>query len=451
MKYAVFTFSFEGGPIAAKLQDEGCEVILAVVEDRKDLAVKGEKVKPEDPEEKKRRLSIYDGIVPKMSAKEAVARLLKDPNPEDWFVFFDMNYLFKYAEMLKGKGFKGNFPLEEDRVLEEDRDKAKDFVKKNYPDLKVAEVHEFKTVDEAVKFLEGTQDAWVAKGFDADAKTVCPDRDDPELAREQIISALYKYREAYEKGGFILEKKIPDVKELTPEIHFYDGVPLFTTLDIELKPLGAGNTGIMTGCAADLVFQTDLDAPINGMAFPKAVYDMAKKHEGWFIWDASLLFDPSTDEAYFGEFCANRCGWNALITEASLVPSLKDFFGKIALKENPLGSVEDMAASVRVFSFDDSNHPREGINVVVQDPQNIWLMDVKEEDDKLETTGYTWDAAIVTGQGSDPKSAAKDAYTNLDSLSIEGSYVRPLHDYLSVAYGGSIINRYRYGLKQNLY
>lgn len=334
MNYYVFTFSGEGLPIAKKLQDEGQNVTVAMIEDNKDILTKDEKHNPEEKHEKERRMALYDGIVPKVSAKEAVSKI-KAMSPEkqkETFLFFDFNHCFKYSEELMGTECQGNFPTSKDREMEVSRDEAKAFVEKNYPSLKVAENQEFKSAKDGIKFLSESQDAWVLKGMDEDAKTVVPDTNDPEQANPQVMQALETSGKSYEKSGYILEKMIPNLIEVTPEIHFYNGKPLATTMDIELKRFGGGNTSVMTGCSADLVFETEMESEINKMAFPPVVYEMAKKHKGWFVWDASILFDKDTGEAFFGEYCPNRVGYNCFYSEMTLVGSAKDFFERLVLK-----------------------------------------------------------------------------------------------------------------------
>jgi hypothetical protein len=158
LKYVIFTFSGEGAGLAYRLKQEGNEVLLAVLKEEKDIKTRVEKPgKPEDPEDKKRRLSIMDGLLQKMDAWEAVKELKKIPPQKRsrYFLFFDMNHCWRLSEALEGMGFNGNFPTEEDRLLEVDRDETKKFVEKEYPDLEVTKVFKFDKIVEAIKFLNG--------------------------------------------------------------------------------------------------------------------------------------------------------------------------------------------------------------------------------------------------------------------------------------------------------
>ena len=152
-KYIWFTYDGCGLSIAKKLQEEGNEVLVAQIQDASELGVD----KTEKDEDKKLRLSLFDGLLEKVDAKEMIKKMSKMENKEEYFVVFDFNNLWKYSEMALKLGFtNGFFPTKADWEFEEDRDGGKDFVKKHYKDLSVAEVHEFKTIEEGIDFLEGT-------------------------------------------------------------------------------------------------------------------------------------------------------------------------------------------------------------------------------------------------------------------------------------------------------
>src|SRR5258708_31290170 len=327
-RFYCLTFSGEGIPVALMLQKEGVECVVGTIQDNKDILTGCEKHKPEDPEEKKRRLSLGGGMVKVVTAEKLVRMAKSDPNPKEAFWFTDFNHGFVFAEQVMGIGMPGLFPTEEDRMLEVNRDDAKKFVEKNYPKLKVAEHHDFKTAKEGIAFLGSTYSIWCLKGCDEDAPTTVPDTDNVDIARNQLIDSLSDPDKGkkFEKSGYLLEEKITNPVEITPEAIFYDGKLLCVTIDLELKRKNDGELGRMSGCAADLVFPIDTMSKIVNMAFPPVVYKMAKSHKGMFIWDASLLFDPKTGEPYMGEFCANRPGYNAFYDELALLDEKKEYF-----------------------------------------------------------------------------------------------------------------------------
>lgn len=456
MKFVVFTFDGHGLPLAYKLKQEGQDVVVGQIIDPNEVISSQEEAEKEDDEYKQRRLALFEGMVEKIPAHKLVDQLKKVSNPQDYFLFFDLNSLFRYADELKDLGFHGNFVTEEDYLFEVDRDGAKDFVRKYYPKLNIAEIKEFKKVSEAVRFLEKTDEVWVLKANDENASAVVPDIDDPELAARQLIQNLEQSPELYEGKGFILELLIPNVMEFTPEKLYYDGVPIATTLCCENKPLGAGNISVMTGCAADIVFPTDMEDRINKIAFPPIVDEMAKKHKGLFIWDASILINKRDGKMYFGEFCSNRPGYNSIFTELCQLPSTAHFFESLTKKENPftLGTV---GTSIRIFNLHRDERDIQVLSGMQLEykPEiwkDLWFFDARiDKKGRLINVGDTWNLAVMTGSGKSINEAVNRLYKNMEGFSFLEAYYRPKADYLSLGYSTSLINRLNYGLERNLY
>lgn len=454
MKYIIFTFSGEGLGLAEQLQSEGEHVTVAQIADLKTICLKEELkgLEDEDPDKKKARLSMYDGVVKKHDADTVLRNLKKVKNPSEYFLFFDFNHCFQYAEKLRGMGFKGNFPTEDDRRFETDRDAAKDFVKKYYTGVKIGEKHEFKTIDEGKKFLSDTDELWVLKPFDdnSDAKTKVPDAEDPKQAGEELMTALDAHKEGFESQGYVMELMIPDAIEITPQKIYYDGEPLYASVDIELKRLGS-SIGPMTGCAADLVFPIDFKSKIAKVAFPEIVDKMAKDHEGLFIWDISILVNPHNGKLYMGEFCPNRPGYNAFYNEIRLAGLASEYLQAIVEKKNPMEYAPAFGASVRMFMIREGG-VKSDIGITVDDAKmnDLWFMDMKKEKDAPMTAGYIWDVAIATGQGDTIEEAAKIAYENSEGVQFDNKYQRQIFDYLSDE-ADSLQKRYEYGKKNDLY
>lgn len=456
MKYVFITFNALSLPVAYKLQQEGHEVIVGQIEDVKDYVMEEEAGKAEETDfNKKRRLDLFKRMLEIRPAASVIDMLLKS-KPEEYFVFFEENNLYRWADKIRHLPFEGNFPTKEDYLFEIDRDFAKKFVRKHYPRLYTPDVKEFSTIDKAVKFLRETKEIWVLKGKDDAAPTFVPDVDVPDLANAQVIDMLENFPAKYMKLGFILENFIPSIVELTPEIMFYDGVPLFTTIGIENKSFGSGNLSIQTGCAEDLVFPTYMEDRINRIAFPPIVYEMAQNHKGLFIWDASLLINRKDGKIYFGEFCSNRPGYNSFFTELSQVKTVHEFFasciGKVpALKPGTVGT------SLRLFNMNrdqDTQQLSENmtVNYTAEIEKDLWLWDVKRNrSGKILTVGTDWNLAIITGAGKSINEAVNKLYKNVDGFSFVGSYYRSEDDYISQDYSTSILNRLNYGLDRGLY
>lgn len=457
-KLFIFDLYFEALPIAKMLEDEGVEVYVGIVQDMDDTRTKGEKPKKEKPEDKKKRLTLYDGMLKhKMTAQELVETIKRIGDPKDSFVLTAFNTCWKYAQMVSGLGIPGIYPTEEDRIMEVDREKAKEFIRKHYPKVEEIEEHEFKKVDDALKFLESSEDVWVVKGYAESAPTFVTDSDEPDVAKASIVQKLKDEQKEYEKGGFILEKKIQNVIEITPEMWFVNGKRVASNVDLENKRVNAGEIGFMTGCAADLVFPTDLDAPVNEIAFPPIVDTLAKKHASVMVWDLSLLFDPDTGKVYPGEFCACRPGYNAFLSELALRDDKAGFFEALMASRSPYeGRAGDFAASVRIFNFSPSNGlirvPEGKVIDADEDTwRDLWLFDVKKERGEIVTVGTDYQVAVVTGVGSTIQDAANHCYKYVEGVRLDDKVYRPKEDYLSTKYASSIPNRYKYGKRMGLW
>ncbi len=455
MKYIVFTFDGSGTPVAQHLQMEGQDVVLALVQSMSSLAAPGDDIYMEGRKDKEGRLSVFDGIVKKKSAEELLKEMKTYKNPQDYFVFFDTNGLYALAEQIKDLGFHGNFPTHEDYLYEMDRDKAKEFVKKYYSKLHIARKKEFAKVADAKKFLANTDEVWVLKANSESLTAFVPSVDDPILASHAVIEVLDKDAASYESEGFILEVLIPSVMEVTPEKIYYDGEPVATCIDIENKPIGSGNISVQTGCAADLVFPIAMEERINQIAFPPIVDELAKKHKGLFYWDASILINKRDGKMYFGEFCPNRPGYNAIFTEFAQCGSVHEYFENIVQKKNPftLGTV---ASSIKIFNLHRDNDTQQILGGLTVDfapevEKDIWLWDAKKKGKKLVNTGYGDIIAVITGSGTSVEEAVNRMYRNLEKFSFLDAYYRPKADFLSLGYSTSILNRLNYGMDRGLY
>lgn len=438
MKYIFFTYDHVGTSIARKLIEEGNTVILAVIQDASEL----KNDKKEDADKKKERLALFDGMIQKHDAKKVLKMMTKIKNKDEWFVIFDFNCLWRYSEAVLKMGFtQGFFPLKKDFDFEEDRDAGKKMVKENYPTLKVAEVHEFKSVEEGISFLESdtSGNIYVLKSYDGDGSTVVPMSEDPELAKEELRGALELEQKDYEKKGYILEQKIINPLEITPQAVFYNGELVCTNVDIENKPLGAGSVGCMTGCAGNLIIKTELKDKINKIAFPKVVYDRAKEHKGLFVWDASILIDQKDGSLYFGEFCANRWGYDAMFAELMMCDSVSSYFESIVKGKNPY--IKTFGVGVRMFNL--KKHKDVPI-IFKKDEEGVFMYDCLIKEDKIVSTGTEWDLLSVNGADDNPDKAVEKCYNTLDGVSFTNGYYRPKFDFVSLEYQNSILNRFNY-------
>ncbi len=447
MKYIIFTYKGEGLAVAYHLMREGADVTVGMVEDPKELGI------GDDTEEnifKTARHSLYSGMLDVVPAKYLIKAMAKLPNKDNYWVHVDFNCLFRYAKQIRDMGFKyGNFPTKEDYSLESDRAKAKELVEKYYPSVQIGEFKEFSKIEEAIEFLEETDEVWVLKGSNESAKTRAPRTKNARWGATLLTDSLKKDKAEYENGGFILERRIHDMHELTPQMYLWNGKPIMTNVNIELKEVGAGNEGTQTGCGGDLVIQTNIEDEINKISFPQAIIDQYKGDVGLRLLDISLYYKDG--QYFFGEFCPNRFGYDSNFTEMEMSGDrLQDYFEKIREGKNPL--IKKFGAATRIHSLGDTdNVPKDFAESGLRfqfDPdyeKHIWLYDVTKDYDteSLVTTGFSWDLGVFTGASDDLQKAVELAYEAAEHLYIEKSMKRPMEDFLSEGYDGSIMRRYR--------
>jgi hypothetical protein len=449
MTYVFISHDCYPFPIAKHLLDEGNEVLFGLVENLEDLGIDG-LIDDETPEEKDERLANHDGIIDKMSVDDVLAILedVEDKDKNDYFFFFDYNYLYPIAEQVLEMGFKsGLFVTEEDYKVEKDREEAKQFVKKNYPRIKIADYVSFNDVQDGIDYVTESKDVLCLKSNGNLGKTVVPKTDNLEQAKEQIINALVNYADEYEKGGFVLEKKIPNCLEVTPIMVFYDGKYVYSVVEFENKPYGAGNIGAQKGGSQSLNIRTEQNCEINKIAFPPAIYELAKKHIGLYIADCGLLYDGK--DFWFTEYCGNRYGWDGFYSEAVMrdegKPFITDYFDDIAAGRNPLKS--KYGAALRLFNYEgdmeDTSDPvgDEPIKWDKSIDEHLFLYNVNEDGEEIVTTSNMDFVGCLTSGGNSAEEAVKGIYKMLDKFYFEKLYYRPMFDFLSKDYGSSIPNR----------
>lgn len=452
LNFIIFTYDCTILPIAHKLEKEGNRVIVGIIEDKKDILLPEEEYRPENPEQKKNRLSIYDGLLDKFSAKEVVKLMKRIKDKENWIVLTDSNSNFLYTELALEMGFtKGIFPTKEDRTMETDRKKAKDFVKENYKGITVAEVKPFKSVPDGIAFLNESDDLWVLKSSGDAGDTCCPDSDDVDICRDELIAKLEEMKGEYEQNGFILEPRILEPIELTPEIMFWDGVPICTSLDIELKTIGAGSA-VQTGCMANLIVKTDFEDHINKIAFPEIVHEMAKKRTGLFVWDLSILIDKK-GKLFFGEYCSQRFGWDSFPTELAMSADdegskvCTPFFASLLYKQNPLRKTYGMGIRLLNIGSGGKMVERGTVEVKSEAEHCVYLYEVKQEKDgTIVSTATGFDFAVATAACDNLFRAIEECYKYAEMVMFEGKYIRPKFDIMSYEYSASILRRLDYAM-----
>lgn len=447
MRYVFFAEECYPYCLAKHLIDEGEDVIVATVRDKKELMLPN--AYSEDAETKRNRLSIYDGMLKKQPVGRVLDLLsrVKKSAQHEYFFFFDYIDMYKLGEKLLRMGFRvGHFPTEFYFHLEKDRLFAKHFVDQSYPRVKVAEAHNFKKIQDGIKFLQKTDDIYVLKSNGKFGKTVVPKTEDPEVAREVLIDAMMKQRSDYEKQGFLLEKKIVNALEVTPVMVFWNGKPVYSVVELENKEIGSGNIGEQKGGNQALSIRTDINCELNWIAFPKVTRAMARTKPGLTVWDCGLLFDGR--DFWFTEFCGDRFGWDGILSEMVMrddgKPFVGNFFRDLVNGESPL--LNEYGASVRIFTGIGGKKELEEETPFYYNEKianYLFLYNVKKSGKNIVSVpGYDFVGAVV-GASDTVEGAVGKAYDCLDSLYYEKIYFRPQSDFLGTDYRTAILNRLR--------
>lgn len=430
--WITLTLDATGMAVAQHLHEEGHESIIGQVQDKKEL----HKEEEEDPKDKKKRLKIFDGMMKKYPAADLVKALKKVKNKDEYFIYCDRNDLWPYAEELLKAGFtKGIFPLKQDFDLEKEREEAMNFVEEHYMDIQIIPHQKVGTVEEARELVRESECPLVIQS-EGDFVNTIVGPDDVEQSKQTILAALDKHEKEYSQGEIILKEKLVQPVEITPQIVFWNGEPVFTDIDIETKNIGdAENNGNQVGCGTNLIIRTELLDEINRIAFPPKVYEMAKEHVGLFVFDISIYI---TDNGlYFGEFCSNRFGYDALQTEMTMAHGSSKYFEAVMQGKNPIADFK-YGAAVRAFNLKE----KEDEEIKYENWKPVWMYDAYRKDDKILTVGECWDLAVVTGRGQTIDEAVKNAYDNYDGLTFKEKYCRTKEDFLG-DYPTSIIRRYK--------
>lgn len=431
--FITLSSGWDGMPIAFHMQEEGMKSIVGQVQSKTELKQEDD----EKPDEKEERLAQYEGMVQKYPTQKLVKALKKVKNKDEYFIYCDQNALWPLAEELLKAGFKnGLFPTEEDYNMEKEREAAMEFVEEHYPDVQIIPHEKYKTVEEARQAVEESEVPLVIQS-EGDFVSTIVGPDDVEQSKITIMAALDKHEKEYSKGEIILKEKLIKPIEITPQIVFWNGEPVFTDIDIETKNIGDGeNNGNQVGCGTNLIIKTEFEDEINRIAFPEKVYEMAREHTGIFVWDISLYFTDSG--IYFGEFCSNRFGYDALMTEMAMSGGSSHYFKAIQNSQNPLKA--RFGAAVRVFNLNRTKEQEIAIIDEVKD--SVWLYEVTKKDDKMLSVGDCWDLGVVTGTGETVEEAIEATYKNYEGLNFKEKYTRTKDDFLA-DYPTSIVRRFK--------
>lgn len=427
-KFLIITSFGEGLSIAHHLIMEGKDVLVGMVDDMQSV---GEK-ESEDKDTHKLRWTMYDGILQKMTVEKLMDKVKNFKDKEEWCVLFDFNTQWRYAEEFLKMGFiYGLFPSRLDYKLESDREFAKQFVLKNYPGVKVAEVEEFKDIEGGIEFINESDEFWALKGNDTSASTVVPRTKLIENVKAELIDALQAGKESYEKKGFIFERQIRDGLEVCPEMIFMDGKRVASNIDLEDKGFSATDSSEMYGCSLNVIRETPMECPLNEVAFPEAVDKLAKKHQGLFYIDANFIIKDG--EYYYLEYCPNRMGYDAVYAEIEMSDGPSNYFNALLHGENPYK--RKFGAGKRGFmqKREEDGTIKDGIAIHFPEElqEHLWFWGCKKGDGKYTNTKGSFgdathgiDLVAFTESSDDIDYAKQKLQEVINQFSFSGLYVR---------------------------
>ena len=437
MKYAFLTADGVGLPLAFHLQNEGFEVYLGQVNRLEKLKIK----KPEKPEDRQRRLALYNGLLEnKWDADRLLDHLLKQSptRRDDWFVISDFNTLWPYADKLRKAGFKGLLPTQEDYSLEQDRRKAKQLVAERYGILSIGVSEEFKTIEEGKKYLDENRDAlFVLKGYGYDSHTVVPEGNDPEVNHLMLEDALTRFKKEFESEGYLLEQKVDDLIEFTPQGEAFDGELLSVSVNIEHKTLGS-RSGPLVGCNMGIVLGEDLAGPIYE-EFLEPIADMMLRPNELTVWDLSVYWSPSQAKFFPGEYCFNRFGYDSSFAEFDMVGGASEYFNRVIAKQPLFDDAARFGVSVRKFIIGDKDK-EELLIGDIGDP-NVWVYNVERKDGNNYVSGADKDALVISASADKIEDAIDQLYENTRKIRFDSELFLQKHDFFDKSDNENILHR----------
>jgi hypothetical protein len=324
-------------------------------------------------------------------------------------------------------------PHRDDYNLEHDRKATRDLIEKLYPSIDTGDYHEFKKPDEGIKFLEKNKKLYVLKGFNTEADTIVPDSNDLDDNHEILIDALEDDDQGYyEKNGFILEEKIPDVIEFTPEAIGFDGELRCVSINVEHKRFGS-RSGPQVGCNSNIVVWLEEYEKVFDTFLEPLASRMLRKNE-MTVWDLSVLYSPSRKKYYAGELCPNRMGFDAVYAQCATFGSASDWLAHVMGEDK---EYFDIGVSLRVFNVEKTQA------IFIGDPanENVWCYDIHKEENKLQSVGAGRDAYVLTAASDDMDEAIDELYELEHGVEFDPGFNLEKHDWYDKEWPINVLHR----------
>jgi len=427
-------------PLAERFEAKGHKVIYAVLTDEE--AEGKADTSPFGRLKAERHQHLGEGIITAFPAREITQKLL-ERKFKDTYIVFDFNYGWQYAEPLMEAGYRGFFSTRWAFELERNREASVNLVRKHYPYVRIPETHTIPGKAIA-NFLQSYRNKiWVIKPNSEDISTFVPQSEEPALAFEEAQVYLQENQDELNKTTVIMQEKIIGT-EVVCETGYYNGKPVWASIDCENKYLLPEEKGEQTGCAFDLVRFIPIDSPLREMlngGFDKLAREM--KLTG--IMDIDVIFSHQDGQPYFLEFCPQRFGYNSIFTEWTIwgEDDIDEFLLAWFNGDLLIDGYSLFGASIRLFNLNyhrnllkylldkDFEFPK----FILRSNKGIWLWDVFKEDDEYKLCLADYNTAIVsavsdTAEGALSKAKRKARF----DIDFEGKYYRSDVDDFSMPY-----------------
>lgn len=404
--------------------------------------------------EKRRQLQ-YRGMITKYPAEEVIERLLSIPKDKrgEYKIIFDFNHGVKFGEELMRAGYSGVFAQQWAYDLERKRDKASELVAKHYKEVGRPIQQKFGTgsADKMIQFMEKQSDkVWVVKPNGIGLWVFCPQSEEPPIALEECRGHIEANKEAVNAIPMILEERIIGT-EINIETFYFEGKPLYSAVDLENKFMHTEEVGHQSGCAFDLVFFVPLDCELRRMCnepFDK----LARKLNFTGLMDMNAIIAHRDGKPYFIEFCPNRFGYNATMTEIEAYGKGAEQYVTDLITGKFKPDYTKFGASIKLFNEDwredfyDSifNPDYEGNKVrITHKDKGLWMWDVYKDGSDLKMANYSNEVMVTTAASDTPEGAIEKAKLKAERLvDFDGKYFRGDVDEYDRSYNP--VYRYKY-------
>ena len=432
-KFYIFTIScYEllGLGLAIRLQNEGYDTTLGLIEpeleeDTFDVKDDGYKKKMEFLEK------TGTGLIKKEWAKTLIPKIYEEPK-ESTYIIFDLDYGYIIADAFRKSGYKVLNASKIGNKLEKDRDGTLQLLKKMGIDSPNKMKFGKGQVDKAIEFLEERDELYVLKSDNLDVITMVA-----EQSNEELIDKLMAEKKDIDKEPFLLQERVEGIEGCT-ETWYYDGKPMFSNMDIEVKDKYNSISPPQCGCAYDLNFPIDLDSKVR-METNAKMDAFVKKYmgKGAVVLDLAWIYNRAEKKYWALEVCGSRFGYNGTYCLLATVPNVGQMFMDWMDGKEIEGHFHGYGASLRIFN--DGEKKDVMVNIPDEFEDNIWLWDAYKKGGKIYTSGNE-SVGMISCAGENPESAFAKCTEVFEKMFMSTKFIRD--DYFDIQNAALPLARY---------